>query len=94
MREADDVPAEVEQALLGLAVALGDVGGVVDRPVDEDRDVDAGQAVDEVGAGVRLRDERLRLVGQAQTPLLEPGDEPGLQGGVRLGGEPGELLGA
>ena len=51
--KSDDVPAEVEQPLLGPGVTLSDILSVVHRAVYEDCD-GAGAAVDEVWAHRRL----------------------------------------
>ena len=63
MVETDDLPAEVIEASVDERVIGLLVGFVVDRAVDEDRDLRA--LVDEVGAGLSRGDQLLRFVGKA-----------------------------
>src|SRR5262245_11598955 len=92
MPESDHLPAPVEQPILGVLITFGYCWMDVDGPIDEDRDVDAWQAIHEVGPSQCLGYEDLRIVRQAQAMFLEPCDELSFQGGVRLRHQTRELF--
>jgi hypothetical protein len=77
MVETDDLPAEVIKPSVGECVICLFVGFVMDRAVDEDRDLRA--LVDEIGPGLSRGDQPLRLVGKAAAFGDEQVDEAALK---------------
>ena len=87
MVEADDLPAKVIEASVDERVVGLLVGLVVDRPIDEYRDLRA--EVDEVGAGLRGGDQLLRFIGKPAAFGDEQVDEAVLEGRVAAALEEG-----